>query len=437
MIIENNRYEYKSILNDKLEKEVAAFLNYHGGGHIYIGIDENGNTVGVENIDQTQLQIKDRIINNIEPHTLGLFDIIVEEIHKTPVIHIVISGGMETPYYIKKYGMTPKGCYIRVGSSAEPMTQVMIDKLYAERIRFTLKEMPAGKRDQTFEQLKIYYNEKGKKLNDDTFKKTLDLLMEDGRDNFVSYLLSDENSISIKVAKYAGTSKVDLIENDEYGYCCLVKSCKSVLHRMEVENKTFAKITYHKRLERKLVDETALKEVIINAIVHSDFTHNSPPLFEIFSDRIVVTSYGGLVKGLSREEFFKGCSMVRNRELMRVFRDLELVEQLGSGMKRIMEVYDESIFEFTEHFMFVTLPFAEGFSENKVKDDFTLNFTLNERESIILQELTNNGNITALDLSQKLNVTDRTIKSDFKKLEQKGLLKRIGSKKTGYWEVIK
>ena len=54
--------------------------------------------------------------------------------------------------------------------------------------------------------------------------------------------------------------------------------------------------------------------------------------------------------------------MVRNRELMRVFKDLDLVEQLGSGMKRIMEVYDESVFEFTDNFMFVTFPIENGYT---------------------------------------------------------------------------
>jgi len=439
---ETNRVEYKSMLDDvkdekyRFEREVVAFLNYPGGGHIYVGIDKNNKPIGMTDIDQTQLQIKDRIMNNIEPHTLGLFDVVVEKVDKISVIHVVISGGMEMPYYIKKYGMTPKGCHIRVGSSVESMPQKMIDRLYAERVRLTLKEIPAGKRDQTFEQLKIYYGEKGKKLDDSTFKKTLDLLMEDGRDNFVSYLLSDENSISIKVAKYAGTSKVDLIENDEYGYCCLVKACKSVLHRMEIENKTFAKITYHKRLERKLVDGTALKEAIINAIVHTDYTHNSPPIFEIFSDRIVITSYGGLVKGLSREEFFKGCSMVRNRELMRVFRDLDLVEQLGSGMKRIMEVYDESNFEFTEHFMFVTFPFAKGFEENNTTNNVVLNVVLNKTEKQIFEILCENNNETAETLATTLDIAERTAQRNLKSLQEKGLIKRIGSKKTGYWEVI-
>ena len=105
------------------------------------------------------------------------------------------------------------------------------------------------------------------------------------------------------------------------------------------------------RIEKPLVDPVALREAVINAVVHNDYTKEVPPLFEIFSDRMEITNYGGLVEGLSREDFFNCCSMPRNRELMRIFHDLDMVEQLGSGMRRILRSYDEKAFSFTDHFM--------------------------------------------------------------------------------------
>ena len=436
---ESNRIEYKSVLDnekDKLEREVVAFLNYPGGGHIYIGIDKNGTVIGVESIDATQLKIKDRIMNNIEPPTLGLFDVISEKIDGIPVIRIAISAGPDMPYYIKSKGLTPKGCFIRVGSSVNPMSLEMIDNIYASRVRNSLKEIPSPRNEQTFELLEVYYRERGKKLNSDTFKKTLDLLTKKGEENYVSYLLADENGVSIKVAKYSGTTKVDLIENDEYGYCSLIKATKSVLHRFEIENKTYAKITSKERLEKRMVDDTALREAVINAIVHNDYTRETPPLFEIFKDRIVITSYGGLVSGLSREEFYKGCSMIRNRELMRVFKDLDLVEQLGSGMRRILEVYDETVFEFTDHFMFVTFPFENGYHENNTTKDVVINVVLTERENQILKLLQRDNTETADTLASSLNITPRTAQRRLKALQNKGVLLRKGARKSGYWEII-
>ena len=105
------------------------------------------------------------------------------------------------------------------------------------------------------------------------------------------------------------------------------------------------------RIEKPLVDPVALREAVINAVVHNDYTREVPPLFEIFSDRMEITTYGGLVEGLSKADFFNCCSMPRNRELMRVFHDLDMVEQLGSGMRRILRAYDENSFSFTDHFM--------------------------------------------------------------------------------------
>lgn len=137
--IETNRIENKEQLNDDFEQEVIAFLNYREGGIIYVGIDKNGNVVGCEDIDRIQLQIKDRIKNNIQPSTLGLFDVIVEVKDDKNIIKVVISSGTEKPYYLRKKGRTPEGCYLRVGSSKERMNFEMIDNMYARRVKNTLK----------------------------------------------------------------------------------------------------------------------------------------------------------------------------------------------------------------------------------------------------------------------------------------------------------
>ena len=164
-------------------------------------------------------------------------------------------------------------------------------------------------------------------------------------------MLADENGVSVKVAKYAGKNKVDLIENEEYGYCSLVKATNQVLEKMRIENITKTKVTGAKRIEKNLIETVPMREALINAVVHNDFSHEIPPVFEIFSDRMEFTSYGGLIQGQSKEDFFSCSSMPRNRELMRVFKDVGLVEQLGSGMSRILQFYDKSIFEISDYFI--------------------------------------------------------------------------------------
>ena len=435
MLQESNRIEFKVTLNDKMEKEIVAFLNNHEGGVLYIGVDDEGNAVETPDIDSVQLKIADRIKNNILPSPLGLFDIVTEEIGNIPVTKIIVSSGLEKPYYIKNKGMSPSGCYMRLGTSTQPMSTTLIDELYARRIHTTLRNIPAPRQDLTFAQLKIYYQERGLELNK-KFASSLELLTPEGKYNYIAYLLADENGVSIKVAKYAGTDKVDLIENEEYGYCSLIKATNQVLEKMKIENITKAKVTSAKRLEKNLVEPVPLREALINAIVHNDFSREIPPVFEIFSDRMEFTSYGGLIHGQSIEDFFSCSSMPRNRELMRVFKDVGLVEQLGSGMSRILRFYDRNIFKISDHYIKVVFPFSLPYeNDNIINGD--INGDINKDEKIILLLLQNQPGITAKKISEKTGFSTRKVSRIIKKLRESKIIERIGSTKKGYWKVVK
>ncbi len=443
---ETNRIENKEQLNEDFEQEVTAFLNYKEGGIIYVGINKNGQIVGVENNDLTQLQIKDRIKNNIQPSTLGLFDVTVETIDNKEVIKVIISSGTEKPYYLRKKGRTPEGCYIRIGSSKERMTERMIEEMFARRIKNSLKEIESPRQDLTFRQLKIHYEGNGMILNDN-FARNLNLLTDEGKYNYNAYLLADENNISIKLVKYLGTSKMELIENQEYGYCCLITATQRILDRLTAENTVYAKIEYNGRKEVKMIDSKALKEAVINAMVHSDYTLTTTPIIELYSDRIEITSGGGLPQGLSQEEFLEGVTAPRNKELIRVFKDVDLIENIGSGVLRILDAYDKSCFKFMEHFLRVSFKYKENpfeyDSKNKVSTDDTINDTLNgtinltKNEQQILNLIINNNQITREEIVNKTNLSDRTISRAIKHLQEVNIILREGSKKAGYWKVLK
>lgn len=436
MLQESNRVELKSTLNEKMEKEIVAFLNNHEGGVLYIGINDGGQPVEIPDIDTLQLKIADRIKNNILPSTLGLFDIVTEIIHGIAVTKIIVSSGLEKPYYIKNQGMSPSGCYMRLGTSTQPMPTSLIDELYAKRIHTTLRNIPSPRQDLTFAQLKIYYQERGLELNRQ-FAHSLELLTPDGKYNYIAYLLADENGVSIKVAKYAGKDKVDLIENEEYGYCSLIKATNHVLEKMKIENVTKVRVTSTKRIEKNLVEAVPMREALINAVVHNDFSREIPPVFELFSDRMEFTSYGGLIQGQSQKDFFSCSSMPRNRELMRVFKDVGLVEQLGSGMSRILKAYDKNIFEISEHIIKVIFPFSREEESNiaysnLVGDD---NGDDNGDDIRILHILDMEPDITAKKLSEKTGFSTRKISRIVKELRESGQIIRVGSDRKGHWKI--
>lgn len=443
---ETNRIENKEQLNGEFEQEVIAFLNYKEGGIIYVGIRKDGKVVGIKDIDLVQLQIKDRIKNNIQPSTLGLFDVVVETMDDKEVIKVVISSGTEKPYYLRKKGRTPEGCYIRVGSSKERMTERMIDDIYSKRIKNTLKEIDSPRQELTFNQLKIYYEEHGLKLNDN-FLHNLDLLTSEGKYNYNAFLLADENNVSIKVVKYLGTDKMDLIKNQEYGYRCLITTTQRILDRLDAENTVYAKIEYFGRKEQEMINRAALKEAVINAIVHNDYSYGNAPIIELYSDRIEITSAGGLPQELSQEEFLEGVTAPRNKELIRVFKDVDLIENIGSGVLRILDAYDKSCFKFMEHFLRVSFEYKENpfeyNSANKVSEDDTINDTLKgtikltRNEQQILNLITNNSKITREEIANKTKLSDRTISRTIKHLQEEKIISREGSKKTGSWKILK
>lgn len=433
---ETNRVENKELLNEDFEQEVIAFLNYKEGGIIYVGINKNGKAIGVENTDLTQLQIKDRIKNNIQPSTLGLFDVTVETIDNKEIIKVIISSGTEKPYYLRKKGRTPEGCYIRVGSSKERMTERMIDDMYARRIKNTLKEIDSPRQELTFNQLKIYYEEHGLKLNDN-FLQNLDLLTSEGKYNYNAFLLADENTVSIKLVRYLGTNKLELLENLEFGNRCLITATQRILDRLDVENTTYAKIEYFGRKEQEKIDSKALKEAVINAIVHNDYSYGNSPIIELYSDRIEITSAGGLPQELSQEEFLEGVTAPRNKELIRVFKDVDLIENIGSGVLRILDAYDKSCFKFMEHFLRVSFKYKENpFEYDQENNQESYQKQLNEIQDKIIALIKQNPSITQKEMAKMLEISREKVKYHIAVLKENNIIIREGSTKKGIWKIL-
>lgn len=433
-IIEDNRNEFKVKLSDDFEKEVIAFLNT-AGGNIYVGIDGKGYiSENLGNIDLLQRKIKDRIKDNIAPSTLGLFDVAVNEQDGKKYIKIIIAQGQEKPYYIKGMGMTPDSCFMRIGSSIQGMNMETIFNLFSKRVRNSLRNIKSPNQNLRFKTLKIYYQENGFEVNTNFFIK-LDFYLDDGSFNYIAYLLADNNNISIQFAKYKGNDVENLVENENYGFCSLIKATESILNKLNIENKTFTKIETPTRKEIKMYDYDAVKELVTNAIVHNDWSNGYSPKFEMFDNKIVISSNGGIQEGVNQEEFLEGFSNPRNPELMRVFRDLNFVEQLGTGIQRVLKVYPKNIFEFFPNHIRVTINFnSNDFVKNNT---YSKSYNLNEIQRSILKLILNKPNITQKELGELLGVTSKTISRNFKILLKCNYIKREGTNKNGYWRIIK
>jgi len=452
-LTETENTEYKRRVTGDIEKTVIGFLNT-SGGELHIGIDPDGSVYGVDNYDEVIREFSDRIKNNISPSVLGLFSVSPKMGSNGKIYLIVkIASGSEKPYYLKEFGMSPKGCFMRVGTQTIQMPQSTIDTLYARRSLHTLRNITSPNQSLKFEQLKIYYSEKGFEVNNDHFLENLDFYTDDGKFNYLAYLMADTNGISIKIAQYADTDKIVILQKTECGHCSLVRAAHSMLMALDMYNKTAVELTYLKRIDTRLVDTTALHEAVINTLVHNDYIRGSYPVVEFYPDRVEVTSSGGLPLGLTKEEFFKGKSHQRNREIMRIFKDMDLCEQLGSGMKRIMKVYKPEDYEISENFVVANFKYNEhalailngsekflGSSEkiprNSLRDskEFAELSTTNKR---IIELIECDGTITTNVMAASIGLTDRAIRKNIKRLKGAGIIERVGADRGGYWKIIR
>jgi len=173
----------------------------------------------------------------------------------------------------------------------------------------------------------------------------------------------------------------------------------------------------------------------VNAIVHSDYSYENTPTFRIFDDHIEIISVGGLSEGIEKKEFLSGYMSPKNPQLMKIFRDVNLVEHMGTVIIRILSKYDKSIYEFSNNFIKVSIPFKNEtyFADLDLEKNSDLSLT--KRQEDIVSLIKQNKYITQEEIANKLFVSRFTIIRDIKVLTSKNIIEKIGSNKYRYWKI--
>ena len=188
------------------------------------------------------------------------------------------------------------------------------------------------------------------------------------------------------------------------------------------------------RKEVALFDIECFNEAIINAILHNDWLSLNEPMISVFSNRIEIMSRGTIPKGQTLKGFFKGESVPVNMELSNIFMQLNISEKSGRGVPKIISTYGKEAYEFRENSIVVTIPFNYIYKKNTLSlfKDRMLNTTRNK----ILDIIKDNPHITKNELLKILDVSDTTIDKNIAYLKKYNYIKRVGSRKNGYWEII-
>lgn len=356
---ETEKTELKRILNDSFVKEVVAFLNTMDGT-IYIGVEDDGSIVGVNNLDEVLRNVADIVTTQILPNPQEYIKIGTVYENGQQVIEVSVKKGTGL-FYIKKYGRSSAGCYIRVGTSARSMTEEQIEKRYIESLNITkptIREIESDRQDLTFEQFKYLLNFRGVHVNDSAFDKNFNLKNKAGLFNRLAFLLSDQNDISIKVVRFKGKDKSEFISRKEFGYCCLIKAMSNSLEYVQdILNIIQTEIVNGVRVDTPYFDKDAFREAWINAICHHDWTQSTPPAVYAFDDRLEIISHGLLKNGLTIDEFYSGVSKPVNEDLAKILTQMHFIEQSGRGIPTIIKKYGKNAFHFGTSFIECVIPY--------------------------------------------------------------------------------
>jgi len=165
------------------------------------------------------------------------------------------------------------------------------------------------------------------------------------------------------------------------------------------------------------------------------FSREVPPKFEIFADRLEITSAGTLPDDLTKEEFFEGISIPRNRELMRVLRDLEIVEQLGSEVPRILRSYGKECFQFMDNFIRISFPAARkvGLVDGLVD---RLVDGLVESQKKIVELIISNPEISKKEMAINIGISTTAVDKHIRALRESNIIRRLGGARNGYWAIV-
>lgn len=334
---ENINIEFKREFTTELKKEVVAFANTNEGT-IYIGIDDFGNVIGIENADEILNQVVLSIRNSIKPDITMYCNVKIEKIENKDVIVIKVQRGTLRPYYIADKGLKPSGVYVRQGSSSVPASEESIRQMIKETDGDSYEKLRSLNQNLTFE-----YTEQIFKENNLVFglsqKKTLGLVGEDDLYTNLALLLSEQCNHTLKVAVFEGIEKNIFKDRKEFKGS-LLKQVTEAFEFINLVNKTEATFEGLIRKDERDYPVEAIREALLNAVIHREYSFSGSTLVNIYEDRIEFVSLGGIVYGLSLDSIMLGVSQSRNEKLANIFYRLHLIEAYGTGIRKIFTNYE-------------------------------------------------------------------------------------------------
>ena len=445
---ESETVELKEIVVDEIKKEIIAFANCNGG-RLYIGVRDNGEVVGLDDPDRVSLQVSNMVRDAIKPDvTMFLHYETIEEAGKKIVV-VDIQRGTDRPYYLAKKGMRPEGVYVRQGYSSVPATDTAIRRMIKETDGDRFEAMRSLNQELTFEAVKKEFELRKVEFGPQQMR-TLKLIDQDNLYSNLALLLSDQCVHTIKAAVFQGKDQTIFKDRREFSGS-LMKQMNEVYDFIDFCNQTRATIEKLRRIDVRDYPEIAVRESLLNLLVHRDYSFSASAFIRIYEDRIELVSIGGLMPGIELEDIMEGISVCRNQDLANVFYRLHLIEAYGTGMEKIMKAYEgmkeKPEIQTTKNTFKIILPnvnakyMLENSSVWTTKTDtnsiMETEASLSEAEEKILEYVREHGVITKNDVISLLEVSASTASRTLRKMVKNNLLKQNGKARSTNYTIIK
>ena len=427
---ENEYTEYKRELTDGLKKEVLAFVNGNGGT-VYIGVDDDGTVAGVQDIDQTMLRLASMLRDSIHPDVMMFVAIRSEQIEGKNVIHLYISAGSNKPYYLIKNGLKPSGVYVRQGSASVQASAEQIRQMIKNADGDAFEEALSLCQNLTFTKTGAVFHHKGLKFQKAQFI-TLGITNKEGLFTNLGLLLSDQCPFSIKAAAFQGTDQSQFKDRREFTGPLLtqLEDCYAYI---QLNNQTSAEFHGLYRQDSKSYPDEALREALLNSLVHRDYSFTASSMVGIYADRMEFTSIGGLLPGIHKDDIMLGLSVCRNPKLANIFYRLELIEAYGTGLLKIQSAYRNSFsrpeFITTTNAFKVILPHLD-------QQDFLIKDSHEQSPEIRLLEFARKKkSISRQEAEDFLKVSLSTATRTLQALIEQGKIQRTGRGKNTRYQI--
>ena len=294
------------------------------------------------------------------------------------------------------------------------------------------EEVRSLNQDLTFNATENIFNKENIPLGINQ-QKTLHFQTIDGVYTNLGLLLSDQSVHTVKLAVFEGLDKETFKDRREFSGS-LLKQLSEVYEYLDIHNRTFAQVKGLTRIDNRDYPEDALREALLNALVHRDYSFSSSILISIFDDRIEFVSIGGLPKGISLDDVLLGISALRNKNLADIFYRLHFIEAYGTGIPKIMRSYKNNKMkpelQVTSNAFKITLP-NRNINTQKT---FNKNDLYTDNEKKILTMLEKKGVIDRKDIESALLISQAKAVRLLRKLLDKGVIKTIGEGKNTRYE---